>query len=166
MNLKKMNMKLEKSNRSINKIILHATATPEGREHDVEDITRWHRARGFSTIGYHYLIKLDGTIELGRNVQDMGAHVYGQNRRSIGVVYVGGMNKSKTKAKDTRTEAQKEAMEGLIIDLLALYPNATVHGHNEFAEKACPCFDVQKEYGYIWNPEIEELTTKEEENEE
>lgn len=160
-------MKLKKSNRGINKIILHATATPEGREHDVQDITRWHKARGFSTIGYHYLVKLDGTVELGRNVQDMGAHVRGQNRRSIGVAYVGGMNKSMSKAKDTRTPEQDSALTNLIVALLEIYPGATVHGHNEFADKACPSFDVQKEYGFIWNPEVEKpLIEKEEEDEE
>ena len=163
-------MRLKKSNRGINKIILHATATPEGREHDVKDITMWHKARGFSTIGYHYLVKLDGTVELGRDVQDMGAHVKGQNRRSIGIAYVGGMNKSMSKAKDTRTPEQDSALTNLIVALLEIYPGATVHGHNEFAAKACPSFDVQEEYGFIWNPviedEVEQLLIKEEEEDE
>lgn len=159
-------MILKKSSRGINKIILHATATPDGREHDVEDITRWHKARGFATIGYHYLIKLDGTVELGRDVQDMGAHVKGQNRRSIGIAYVGGMNKSMSKPKDTRTPEQDSALTNLIIALLEIYPDATVHGHNEFSDKACPSFDVQKEYGFIWNPEVEQPLIKEEEKDE
>lgn len=159
-------MRLKKSSRGINKIILHATATPDGREHDVEDITRWHKARGFATIGYHYLIKLDGTVELGRDVQDMGAHVKGHNRRSIGIAYVGGMNKSMSKPKDTRTPEQDSALTNLIIALLEIYPDATVHGHNEFSDKACPSFDVQKEYGFIWNPEVEEPLIKEEEKDE
>lgn len=83
-------MKIKKSARHINRIIIHSTATPQGREVSVDDITRWHIARGFSTIGYHYLIGLDGTIDLGRSIHQIGAHAKGQNRRSIGVAYVGG----------------------------------------------------------------------------
>ena len=60
--------------RKINKIVIHCTATPEGREHDVADITRWHKARGFNTIGYHFLIHIDGTIETGRSIKKPGAH--------------------------------------------------------------------------------------------
>ena len=86
--------------RKINKIILHCSATPEGREHNVEDIRRWHLRRGFSDIGYHYLIHLDGTIEVGRPIEKRGAHCSGQNRNSIGICYVGGMDKEMKKAKD------------------------------------------------------------------
>ena len=163
-------MKLKKSARNINKIIIHSTATPDGREVSAEEITRWHKHRGFATIGYHYVIGLDGEIELGRSVHESGAHARGHNRRSIGVVYVGGMNKSMSKPKDTRTEEQDTALTNLIIALLEMYPKATVHGHNEFSEKACPSFNVQEEYGFIWNPviddEVEQLLTKEEEEDE
>jgi N-acetylmuramoyl-L-alanine amidase len=157
-------MKLRNSARNINRIIIHSTATPEGREVSVDDITRWHKNRGFSTIGYHYVIGLDGEIEVGRSVQDSGAHAKGYNRRSIGVVYVGGMNKTMSKAKDTRTELQDVALTNLIKSLLKLYPTATVHGHNEFSDKACPSFNVQEEYGFIWEPkETKDLLIKEEE---
>lgn len=75
-----------------------------------------------------------------------GAHTKGHNTGSIGVCYIGGIDIEK-KPKDTRTEAQRTAMDELINELLTEYPNATIHGHNEFSAKACPSFDVQKEYG-------------------
>ena len=96
--------------RKINKIIIHCTATPEDREHDLADITRWHKARGFNTIGYHFLIHIDGTIERGRSIKKPGAHTSGQNQDSIGIAYVGGMTKDMSKAKDTRTTAQKDSL--------------------------------------------------------
>ncbi len=128
--------------RPINEIILHCTATPEGREVKVADIRRWHVQRGFSDIGYHYVILLDGTVELGRALEKQGAHCSGHNKTSIGVCYVGGCD-SNMQPKDTRTEAQKVALAKLIRDLRTQFPKATIHGHREFAAKACPSFDVQ-----------------------
>ena len=133
--------------RKIDKIIIHCTATPEGRDCTVADIDRWHRERGFSGIGYHYVVYLDGSIHEGRPVAKPGAHCKGQNARSIGVCYVGGMDAAGKRPKDTRTPAQKAALRGLVAKLKAEYPGATVHGHNEFAAKACPCFDAKAEYG-------------------
>ena len=136
--------------RKINKIIIHCTATPENRPHDVADITRWHLARGFNTIGYHYLIHLDGTIEEGRPIEKQGAHCSGQNRNSIGICYVGGMTKDMKKAKDTRTPKQKDSLILLMIQLMYKYnKDMTIHGHNEFANKACPSFNVQEEYANL-----------------
>ena len=137
--------------RTINKIILHCTATPEGRHTTVEDIRRWHKAQGWSDIGYHYVVYLDGSINDGRPVEIAGAHTKGLNKNSIGVVYVGGIDAMNFKAKDTRTEKQKEALECLLNELLGTYKGATLHGHNEFAAKACPSFDVQKEYEHLIN---------------
>lgn len=131
--------------RKIEKIIVHCTATPEGREVTADDVTRWHKARGFRTIGYHYLIKLDGTVQTGRPVAEVGAHCLGQNGKSIGVCYVGGIDRDSLKPKDTRTPAQRASLRRLITDLRAKYPGATLHGHREFAPKACPCFDVKTE---------------------
>ena len=136
--------------RKIDKIIVHCTATPEGRHHDVSDITRWHLQRGFNTIGYHYLIHLDGTIEEGRDISRSGAHTSGHNRGSIGVCYVGGMSKDMKKAKDTRTKQQKDSLVKLLQELIYKYnKDMTIHGHNEFANKACPSFNVQKEYANL-----------------
>lgn len=131
--------------RQIEKILIHCTASPEGRHVTVEQVTAWHKARGFRTIGYHYLIYLDGTIHKGRPEGEQGAHCTGQNARSIGVCYVGGIDAYTLKPKDTRTSAQRKALRQLIAELKKRYPKATVHGHYEFAAKACPCFDVGKE---------------------
>lgn len=127
--------------RKIDKIILHCTATPEGREVTVADVTAWHKERGFRTIGYHYLVYLDGTVVRGRREEEIGAHCLGQNAGSIGVCYVGGLD-SRGNPKDTRTAAQRVALRNLIEGLQRRYPHATLHGHNEFAAKACPCFKI------------------------
>ncbi|MGN0237158.1 MAG: N-acetylmuramoyl-L-alanine amidase [Lepagella sp.] len=128
--------------RKIDKIILHCTATPEGRPVTVADVTAWHKERGFRTIGYHYLVYLDGTVHCGRWEEEIGAHCLGQNAGSIGVCYVGGLD-SRGKPKDTRTSAQRVALRNLVEGLQRRYPHATLHGHNEFAAKACPCFKIE-----------------------
>ncbi len=130
--------------RKIEKIIVHCTATPEGRDVSVADVTRWHRARGFRTIGYHYLIGLDGKVYPGRPLEQVGAHCVGQNAKSVGVCYVGGCDKQ-MHPKDTRTAAQRESLRQLVSELKARFPGATLHGHREFAAKACPSFDVRRE---------------------
>ena len=136
--------------RKINKIIIHCTATPEGREHNVSDIRRWHLKRGFSDIGYHYLIHIDGKIEVGRPLHRIGAHTSGENTGSIGVCYVGGMDKDMKKAKDTRTQAQKDSLVKLLHELIYKYnKDMTIHGHNEFSNKKCPSFNVQEEYANL-----------------
>lgn len=136
--------------RKINKIIIHCSATPEGREHDVADIRRWHLKRGFNDIGYHYLIHIDGTIEEGRPINKQGAHCSGENKGSIGLCYVGGMSKDMKKAKDTRTQAQKDSLIKLMHKLIYKYnKDIKIHGHNEFANKACPSFNVQEEYANL-----------------
>ena len=135
--------------RAINKIILHCSATPEGRHTTVEDIRLWHKQRGWSDIGYHYVVYLDGTVHEGRPIEKSGAHVFGLNKNSIGVVYVGGVDKNNLKAKDTRTPEQIMALDLLLGSLLDDFKGATLHGHNEFADKACPSFDVQDEYRYL-----------------
>jgi N-acetylmuramoyl-L-alanine amidase len=131
--------------RKINRIIIHCTATPEGRDHTAKEIDRWHREKGWASIGYHFVIRLDGTVEQGRPVEKVGAHVKGHNSDSIGVVYVGGCDKN-MKPKDTRTPEQREALLETVTNLQESYPHATVHGHNEFDKgKACPSFNVQTE---------------------
>lgn len=135
--------------RKVTEIIIHCSATPEGREDTVEDIDRWHKERGFKCIGYHYVIYLDGSIHKGRDESTQGAHCPLHNANSIGICYIGGCVKEGKKLipKDTRTQEQKDAMLELLKDLAERYPDATIHGHNEFASRDCPCFDVQKEYG-------------------
>lgn len=132
--------------RKIDSIILHCSATPEGRDYTAADIDRWHRQRGFHGIGYHYVIRLDGTVEQGRPVGQIGAHCTGHNATTIGVCYIGGLAADCKTPKDTRTEAQKAAMLALVHLLQSAYhiPSSAIHGHCEFANKACPCFDVQQ----------------------
>lgn len=111
-----------------------------------QDVDRWHKQRGWKGIGYHYLITLDGTVEVGRKEEEIGAHTVNYNKNSIGICYVGGLDKN-GKPKDTRTTQQKAAMYKLLTDLKKKYPKATIHGHYEFAKKSCPCFNVKEEYG-------------------
>lgn len=130
---------------AIKYIIVHCSATPAGRNVTAADIDRYHRKRGFSKIGYHYVVRLDGTIEEGRPVTQIGAHCLGKNDCSIGVCYVGGID-SDGRPVDTRTPAQKRALLSLLTDLRRRYPQAEIVGHRDFAAKACPSFDARREY--------------------
>lgn len=147
--------RLKKSKRYINELIVHCSATPEGRDYTVEQIRADHKKQGWSDIGYHYVIYRDGTVHEGRDVDLVGAHCYknGHNQHSIGICYIGGVeNKPNTpyllqKAKDTRTDAQKASLLSLLLDLKKLYPQALVWGHHDFdSSKDCPSFDARSEY--------------------
>lgn len=140
---------LKKSRRHINEIIIHCSATPEGKDYTVYDIRRWHKAQGWSDIGYHYVIYRNGHVEPGRDVDIAGAHCTGHNLHSIGVCYVGGMDRDGKSAKDTRTLSQKAALLSLLVDLRALYPRAEIHSHRDFAEKDCPSFDATREFKHV-----------------
>ena len=157
--------------RNINKIIVHCSATPEGKAFSVDDIRRWHLKRGFADIGYHFVIYLDGSVHVGRPLAKAGAHCKGHNAHSVGVCYIGGCEAHSQKPKDTRTEEQKRSLVRLITELRQQFPNASVHGHREFtcqrgkyeagfnisecscectackfANKACPSFNASEEY--------------------
>lgn len=131
--------------RLITHIIVHCSATPEGRDVSAADIDRYHRSRGFACIGYHWVVRPDGRIESGRSESLVGAHCRGLNRCSIGVCYVGGTDAA-GRPKDTRTPAQRKALLHLLGELRRRYPLARIYGHRDFAPKACPCFDATKEY--------------------
>lgn len=133
--------------RQINYIIIHCSATKAGQDFHASDIDRWHKERGFDCIGYHRVIDLDGTIEKGRNISKPGAHCKGHNADSIGICYIGGLDKDGNPA-DTRTEAQKESLLELIKNYKKMFPNAKVVGHCDMpnVHKACPCFDAKEEY--------------------
>ena len=132
--------------RNIDKIIVHCSATPEGRDVSTEEIKRWHtQERGWDDIGYHWVVELDSSIKEGRNEEISGAHCRGQKSNSIGVCYVGGSD-AEGKPKDTRTPDQKEALAKLLSDLKDKYPDANIYGHRDFANKACPSFDATAEY--------------------
>ncbi len=145
--------------RTIDYLVLHCTATPEGRPVSVAEIDGWHRARGFRKIGYHYVIALDGTIHRGRDVAEQGAHVAGHNADSIGICYVGGLDTA-GRPKDTRTPEQKAALTLLLGQMRKQFPASRILGHRDFSPdsngngivepsewtKACPCFDAAAEY--------------------
>ena len=154
---------LKRSKRRIDEIIVHCTASREGQEQTVEQIRRDHTTpvskggRGWSDIGYHYVVYLDGTVHEGRNVDLSGAHAANHNANSIGVVYVGGVENrpgvpyAQLKAKDTRTDAQKASLLALLMDLRKLYPKACIIGHRDVDThgKACPSFDAKFAYRNI-----------------
>lgn len=131
--------------RKINKIILHCSTTPEGKDFKAIDIDRWHKNQGWQMIGYHYVVDLDGTIENGRPVEMAGAHTKGHNSNSIGICYIGGLDESKN-PKDTRTPMQKESLYLLVYQLMTLYDISIndVFCHNQFANRACPSFTIEQ----------------------
>jgi len=128
--------------RSINKIIVHCAATTPKMDIGVKEIRVWHvEERGWSDIGYHYVIRKNGTVEVGRPIQRIGSHCRGQNSGSIGICYVGGHG-----GLDDRTEEQKCSLIDLIMTLRHDHGDLTVHGHSEFSAKTCPNFDASAEY--------------------
>lgn len=146
--------------RQINKIIIHCSASREGQHLTVSDIDKMHCARGWNGIGYHYVVSTDGSVHTGRSEEKVGAHVSGHNADSIGICYVGGLDRAGN-PKDTRTEAQKASIRGLVNELCRKYPAIVeVKGHRDYSPdlngngiiepfewlKACPCFDVQSEF--------------------
>jgi N-acetyl-anhydromuramyl-L-alanine amidase AmpD len=151
----------------IDAIVIHCTASREGQDVRASDIDKMHKERGFAMIGYHFVIDLDGTIEVGRPISRDGAHCNtagtsgkAYNKHSIGIVYVGGLDR-KGNPKDTRTIAQKKALVKLVFELMDKYPNIQeVIGHRDASPdkngdgkissnewiKQCPCFDVRSEF--------------------
>jgi len=144
------------SNFPIKRIVVHCTATREGQDVSAATIKGWHLKQGWSDIGYHYVVRLDGRVEKGRPDTAVGSHVKGWNKGSIAIVYVGGLDND-GKAKDTRTPAQKKALKEIITRMRALHKNAPVMGHRDLSPdkdgdgvvekhewlKECPCFDVR-----------------------
>lgn len=130
--------------RPINKIIVHCSATPEGKDFTVQQIRDCHiLENGWDDIGYHFVIDRYGNIHPGRSVEKPGAHAKGHNADSIGICYIGGCAVDGRTPKDTRTPAQRAALVDLIRRLKLAFPNARVYGHNRFAAKACPSFNVE-----------------------
>ncbi|MFN9111906.1 MAG: N-acetylmuramoyl-L-alanine amidase [Bacteroidota bacterium] len=137
-------------------LIIHCTSTPEGRPHTGADIRAWHtsappKGRGWKQVGYSDLIHLRGTVENlvpydGDNIvqpREVTNGAVGTNQKARHVCYVGGMSKDRKKAKDTRTLEQLEAMKAYVLKMIAKHPQIKVAGHNQFAVKACPSFDVR-----------------------
>ena len=143
--------------RNIDSIIVHCSATKAGQDFTAADIDCWHRERGFNGIGYHYVVRLDGKLEKGRDVSLAGAHCRGWNERSVGICYIGGLDANGRPA-DTRTNAQKRVLYQIIMDLQREYNILQVLGHRDTSPdlngdgviepyeyvRACPCFDVRE----------------------
>jgi N-acetylmuramoyl-L-alanine amidase len=142
--------------RPLNEIIVHCTATrPDWWEtrttaQKVAEVKRWHvQDRGWSDIGYHFLIDRDGKVVAGRPLQDVGAHTQGHNTGTIGISLFGGHGSAATDAfAENYTPEQDKALRDLIAHLRTNYPSITkVSGHNQYAAKACPGFNVPTWYG-------------------
>ena len=141
--------------REITRVIVHCTATPAGRHHTVDEIRRWHTdpepyGNGWSDIGYHAIVYLDGSVHAGRPEDRAGAHVAGHNHDSLGIVYVGGTDAAGA-PKDTRTAEQKAGLEKQLQEWLERYPTIReISGHHDYdAGKACPSFDARAEYAHL-----------------
>lgn len=150
--------------RKVNLIVIHCSATKETVNYTFEQCIRDHKARGFRTCGYHRFISKDGTIHVGRSFDSVGAHVADYNQRSIGICYEGGLD-ANGKAKDTRTQEQKEAIHSIIHEALK-YADGGVRrivGHRDLSPdkngngivepnewvKMCPCFNAEPEYKHL-----------------
>jgi len=140
--------------REVKHIIIHCSATPEGRAVTTEEIRGWHKDKGWSDIGYHYVLELEGEPKQGRQEDKEGAHTIGRNHDSIGICYVGGMTADMKEPKDTRTQSQRVYMRSLLIDLLRKYPEAKISGHNQHSNKACPSFDVPEWCRIVGIPDV------------
>lgn len=154
----------------IRKIVVHCSATPNGKPFTAIDIDRWHQERGFKRnpnavrhfnsdlahIGYHFVIELDGSVKQGRQVGEIGAHVRGHNRNSVGICLIGGVGEGDERDHARFTSAQWHALHILLRQLEAKYPHAKVYGHRDLSPdlngdgsiqpsewlKTCPNFDV------------------------
>lgn len=125
-------------------IVIHSAATKPTMDIGLKEITKWHRDQGYTAIGYHFVIRRDGTVETGRPVDTIGAHVRGYNSTSVGICMVGGID-AKGKPENNYTPEQFETLKTLIKELSTTYKGAKVVGHRDFpgVAKACPCFDAQ-----------------------
>ena len=132
--------------RTVTLIVVHCSANRAGSALRLADIDRYHRSLGWKGCGYHYVVATDGTVEAGREEAEAGAHCRNHNRHSIGVCYIGGLSEE-GRPEDTRTDAQRTALRGLLETLHRRYPHALIVGHRDLdPRKACPCFDAAREY--------------------
>lgn len=132
--------------RRISLIVVHCSAVPPWKRSSADDIDGWHKDKGWNGIGYHYVVRRDGTVEPGRPPEAIGSHVVGHNAHSIGVCYEGGLDALGQKA-DTRTPEQRKALRTLLEELHKQFPRALIVGHHDLnPQKDCPCFDAVSEY--------------------
>lgn len=133
--------------RHIDTIVIHCSATPPSMDVGVEEIEEWHINRGWSEVGYHFVIRRDGTIEDGRDLDKVGAHAKGFNANSIGICYVGGVD-SELEPEDNKTQAQSDSLFDLVGALQVVFGRCNVLGHCDLPRvtKACPSFNVKEWY--------------------
>lgn len=131
--------------KSTEQIIIHCAATKPSMDVDAATIDRWHRERGWLKIGYHFVIKRDGSVEDGRDRYEVGAHAKGHNANSIGVCMVGGLSED-NEPENNFTDDQWSALSWLVDELTDEWPDAEVIGHNDVSEKSCPTFNVGEWY--------------------
>lgn len=124
-------------------IFVHCSATKPEMDIGVETIRMWHKQQGWLDVGYHFIIKRDGTVEEGRPVNVVGSHVKDWNSRSVGVCLVGGID-AKGKFEANFTQAQMNSLRSLLVTLLAKYEGAVLRAHHEVAPKACPSFNLKR----------------------
>ena len=130
--------------KSTDYIVIHCAATKASMDIGLTEIRKWHvQDNGWRDVGYHYIIRRNGEVELGRSIRDTGAHAAGYNHKSVSVCMVGGMAEDNS-AENNFTAQQWTALLDLVKQLKSNYPDADVIGHNEISEKECPSFDVQK----------------------
>ena len=131
--------------KSTDYIIIHCAATKPSANIDISDVDRWHRAQGWRMVGYHYFIKRDGTLQVGRELMDGGAHAgEAYNNRSVGVCMAGGVAEDGKTPQNNFAPEQWHTLTSLVQTLKRTFPQAKVIGHYQVARKACPSFDVQE----------------------
>lgn len=129
-------------------IVIHCSATPSHMDIGAKEIDRWHRAKGWFKIGYHFVIRRDGELEHGRELNEVGAHTQGYNERSIGICMVGGVADDNKTPKNNFTQAQWETLEKLVAELEQQFPDAKVTGHRDLNPgRGCPSFNVKEWHG-------------------
>ena len=133
--------------RKITHLVVHCAATRPSQNIGVLTIRKWHMDKGWSDIGYHWVIRRDGTLETGRPEKRSGAHVRGHNSHSVGICLVGGINEDSLRPEMNYTKSQWSALKRLLTHKQIQYPDAEIMGHRDFpgVAKACPCMDVRKE---------------------
>lgn len=132
--------------RQITKIVVHCAATPSDMDVGVKEIRSWHLKRGFNDIGYHFVIRRDGKIEKGRDVETIGAHVEGHNKNSIGICLVGGYKRvgKQLATENNFTPAQFDTLAELLKQLEAKYKGVKFYGHRDLNPgKDCPSFSLK-----------------------
>jgi len=126
-----------------NAIFVHCSATKPSMDVGVREIAQWHKEKGWLAIGYHFVIRRDGTVEAGREQSAVGSHVANYNHDSVGVCLVGGID-DKGKFAANFTPAQMQSLRSLLVELKVQYPGSVLRAHHDVAPKACPSFDLKR----------------------